>query len=276
MTTSPAGDPGAAPPADPAQLLDLACGVARQAGRLITEGRAARLSVGTKSTATDVVTEMDTASERLIIGALRAARPGDAVLGEESGASAGSSGVRWVIDPIDGTVNYLYGLPPYAVSIAAEVDGQVAVGVVYDPVLDELYAARRGGGATCNGAALRCSEQAELGQALVATGFGYAAERRAAQARLLCSVLPAVRDIRRQGSAALDLCSVARGRVDAYYERGLFPWDLAAGGLVAREAGARVEGLHGTPAGDPLTVAAPPQLFRALHDLLAGGRADQD
>lgn len=261
---------------DAAALLDLAADVARQAGRLITDGRAERVRFGTKSTATDVVTEMDTASERLIVGALLEARPGDAVLGEEGGAAAGSSRVRWVIDPIDGTVNYLYGLPPYAVSIAAEVDGQVAAGVVYDPVLDEMYAATRGGGATCNGVALHCSAETVLGQALVATGFGYAAARRARQAQLLCSVLPAVRDIRRQGSAALDLCSVARGRVDAYYERGLFPWDLAAGELIAREAGAKVTGLGQAASGYELMLAAGPSLHPLLQRALADLRPDTD
>jgi myo-inositol-1(or 4)-monophosphatase len=184
--------------------------------------------------------------------------------------------VRWVVDPLDGTVNYLYGIPHWAVSIAAEVDGQVVAGVVFDPVKNEVYAAVRGAGATCNGVPVRVSTCGELGQALVATGFGYAAQRRAAQARVARVMLPRVRDIRRFGSAALDLCALAQARVDAFYERGLSPWDLAAGGLVAAEAGAVVAGLHGRPADADLVIATNPALFGALHDLLADLAADRD
>lgn len=261
--------------ADLDALLVLAVQVARGAGALLRE-RPAELHPAAKSTATDAVTVMDTAAERLIVEALRAARPADAVLGEEGGAHAGSSRVRWVVDPLDGTVNYLYGIPAYAVSVAAEVDGSPAVGAVLDVPHDVLYTAVRGRGAACDGRPIRVTTAVELDRALVATGFGYAAERRAAQARVLTGVLPRVRDIRRAGAAALDLCALAAGRVDAFYERGLAAWDLAAGGLIAREAGARVEGLHGRPAGPDLVVAAPPALFGALHDLLAGLGADRD
>lgn len=265
------------PGADAADLLAIATAVAREAGVLLRERRpAGDLAFDTKSTPTDVVTVMDRAAERLIVDRLRAARPGDAVLAEEGGARAGGSGVRWVVDPIDGTVNYLYGLPQWGVSIAAEVDGTVVAGVVVDPSKDETYAAVRGRGATCNGAPLRVTGCAELGQALVATGFGYAAERRAVQARVVGAVLPRVRDIRRLGSSALDLCAVALGRVDAFYERGLAPWDLAAGGLIAAEAGAVVAGLNGRPAGPDLVIATNPALFGPLHDLLAGLAADRD
>jgi myo-inositol-1(or 4)-monophosphatase len=181
-----------------------------------------------------------------------------------------------VIDPIDGTVNYLYGLPAWGVSVGVEVEGVPTVGVVFAPVRRELWQAVLGGGATLDGRPLRCSSADTLAQSLVATGFGYDARRRAAQAVLLPTLLPTVRDIRREGAGALDLCSVAAGRVDAYFEQGLSPWDLAAGGLIAREAGARVEGLHGKPAGADLVVAAAPGIFDALHDLLAAADADRD
>jgi myo-inositol-1(or 4)-monophosphatase len=230
--------------------------------------------VQTKSSPTDVVTQMDRAAERLIVERIRAVRPGDAFLGEEGGASDGSSGVRWIIDPIDGTVNYLYDLPDWAVSIAAESGGEVVAGVIEIPHRGETYTAVRDGGALQHSAAgtrkLRCPADVPLEQALVATGFGYFAERRAHQADVLRGVLPRVRDIRRGGSACVDLCSVAAGRVDAFYERGNQEWDIAAGGLIVREAGGRVEGLDGAPPGPEMTIAAGPGLFGALHDLLAG------
>ncbi len=257
-------------------LLALAVRLAEAAGDLLVGQRPDRLQIGTKSTPTDVVTEMDRAAERLILDGIRRARPDDAVLAEESGGGSGVSGVRWLVDPIDGTVNYLYGIPDFAVSIAAEVDGEVAVGVVHDPSKRLTYSAVRGAGSRCNGAPLSCSAVTELAQTLVATGFGYAASDRARQAQVLTRVLPRVRDIRRIGAAALDLCSVAAGRVDAFYERGLSPWDLAAGALVAREAGVRVEGLHGRPPGSELVIAAPPAVFDALHDLLAAAGAGAD
>lgn len=256
-------------------LLALATTLARRAGALLRQPDAV-LDVDTKSSPTDVVTQMDTAAEALIVEGLREVRPDDAILGEEGGAESGTSGVRWVVDPIDGTVNYLYGLPQWGVSIAAEVDGRVEVGVVLDPSRDELYAAVRGQGATCNGVPIHASQQTALAQALVATGFGYASSRRRTQAKVVAQLLPQVRDIRRMGAASLDLCAVARGWVDAYYERGLEPWDLAAGGLIAAEAGARVAGLHGRPASGELVVAAPPALFDPLHDLLAELGADHD
>ena len=260
---------------DLAVLRDLAVAVAVEAGRLLVTERPQRLEVGTKSTPTDVVTEMDRAAEALILDRLRAARPDDGFLGEEGGAGEGTTGVRWVVDPIDGTVNYLYGLPAFAVSIAAELGGEVVVGVVHDPSLGRTFQAVRGQGATRDGVEIHCSDETRLDRALVATGFGYAAARRAAQARLLTSVLPRVRDIRRFGAASLDLCMVGSGLVDAFYERGLSPWDLAAGGLIATEAGARLGGLYGAPAGGDLVIAAPPALFDALHELLATGVADR-
>ena len=260
--------------ADPADLLALAVDLARRAGALALSMHAGLGRSDTKSTPTDVVTAADRASEALLVEGIRAARPGDGVLGEEGASDDGTTGVRWVVDPVDGTVNYLYGLPQWAVSIGVEVDGTTEVGVVYDPSKDELFTAVRGGGAALNGLPLRCNAVSELAQALVATGFGYDARRRAAQAALLPTVLPIVRDIRRVGAGALDLCAVAAGRVDAYYEQGLSPWDMSAGLLIATEAGARVGGLRGRePSGD-MVVASSPGVFDALHDLLVSLDAD--
>lgn len=260
-------------------LLALAVSAAREAGELIRARRDAvdRMAVAaTKSSPTDVVTESDTAAEELIREHLLSARPGDGLVGEEGGSVAGESGVRWIVDPIDGTVNYLYGLPQYAVSIAAQLDEDVVAGVVHNPVSGETWTATRGGGAFLDGRRIAESGCDRLELALVATGFGYDAARRARQAEIVRHVLPAVRDIRRAGVASLDLCAVATGRVDAYYERGLAAWDLAAGGLVAEEAGVVVAGLHGAQAGSDLVIAAGPGLFSRLHDLLAPMRPDQD
>ena len=247
---------------------------------MLRDERADDLAVTTKTTPTDVVTVMDRRAERLIVESLLAVRPGDGVLGEEGGERPGSSGVRWVVDPIDGTVNYLYRFPYWAVSIAAESGGEAVAGAVHAPLTGETFSAVRGGGAWLGpvgtGQRLRCTSGVPLSQALVATGFGYDARRRARQAEVAAAVLPRVRDIRRAGTASLDLCAVASGRVDGYWERGLQPWDLAAGGLVAREAGAVVAGLDGRPAGEDLVLAAGPELFGPLHDLLAGERADRD
>jgi myo-inositol-1(or 4)-monophosphatase len=264
---------------EPADLLTLADAAAREAGAMVRDRRAAAEQIfvaSTKSTPTDVVTESDTAAEALIRDRLLAARPRDAILGEEGGSSTGTTDVVWVIDPIDGTVNYLYGIPHYAVSIAAQVGGTVVAGVVHDPVSGETWSAVRGGGARLDGQEIRHSGCNRLDRALVGTGFGYAPERRAAQARVLLDLLPAVRDIRRAGAASLDLCAVASGRLDAYYERGLQPWDIAAGGLIAAEAGAVVTGLTGRPASGDLAVAAAPDVAEALLDLLHRVGADRD
>ncbi|MFC6238243.1 inositol monophosphatase family protein [Longivirga aurantiaca] len=263
------------------ELHDLAIAAAREAGALVLEGRRGRIEVAaTKSSATDVVTEMDRHCEALLVDRLLSQRPDDGVLGEEGSSHIGSTGVRWVLDPIDGTVNYLYGLPEWGVSVAAEIDGIVVVGVVEVPALGESYVAVVGRGARLHDRYgvhdLRVNDPVPLAQALVATGFGYRVERRVAQARVVEQVVPRVRDIRRGGACSVDLCSVAAGRVDAYYERGPMAWDLAAGGLVATEAGARLEGLRGAQAGEDLIVAAGPALFPELHDLLADLRADTD
>ncbi|TDC42220.1 inositol monophosphatase family protein [Micromonospora sp. KC213] len=256
----------------PTELLAVAVDVAREAARTAYRMRAEGVSVAaTKTTVTDVVTAADRAVERQVLDTLAKLRPDDAVLGEEYGAGegAGSSGVRWIVDPIDGTVNYLYGIPYCAVSLAAEVDGDMVAGVVRNLYTGEEWTATAGGGAWRDGRRLRCSTETDLGQTLVATGFGYDSARRAHQARVVAELIPHVRDIRRLGAASLDLCLAAEGRVDAYYEKGLAAWDLAAGGLVAAEAGLRVGGLAGRPAGPDLVLAAPPALFAPLHDRLA-------
>jgi myo-inositol-1(or 4)-monophosphatase len=221
-----------------------------------------------------MVTSMDRASERHIVDGIRAVRPDDAIVGEEGTADTGTSGVRWIIDPLDGTTNYLYALPAFAVSIAVEVDGEVVAGVVADPSHRETFAATLGGGATCNGKPITCSAATTLAHALVGTGFSYEPERRARQGAVVAQLLPRARDVRRFGAAALDLCWVACGRLDAFYERGLQRWDLEAGGLVAREAGAAVGDLRGGPASGEFALAASPPIFGDLATLLADAGAE--
>jgi myo-inositol-1(or 4)-monophosphatase len=264
---------------DLAALEEVACEVARAAGRLVVEDRPDDLDVSSKSTRTDVVTEMDQRSQELILAELARRRPDDAVMGEEEGGLSGTSAVTWVVDPIDGTVNYLYGIAHYAVSVAAVV-GDPAVpggwrsvaGAVFEPVSDELFHAHLGGGARLAAGGgvrtLRVIGPTDLGLGLVATGFGYDAAVRARQANALVEVITAVRDVRRQGSAALDLCDVAAGRLDAYYETGLNAWDRAAGQLVATEAGAVLGGpVDDTPDAD-LTWAAAPGVAAPFADLV--------
>jgi myo-inositol-1(or 4)-monophosphatase len=215
-----------------------------------------------------MVTEHDRASETLIVSAIRAARPDDAIIGEEGTADEGTSGVHWLIDPIDGTTNFLYGLPGYAVSIAAADAAGTLAGAVYVPATDELFSAARGQGATLNGASIDCSSTQDLAQALLATGFSYQADRRRAHMRRLQHVIGEVRDIRRFGAAAPDLCYVAAGRVDAYFEEHLGPWDLAAGELIAREAGCISGDLAGGPVHPAQVLVANPGLFEPLRALL--------
>ncbi|HEX6934070.1 MAG TPA: inositol monophosphatase family protein [Streptosporangiaceae bacterium] len=280
---------------DPGDLLALAVAVAREAGDLLAGQHGRPEVVSTKSSPTDVVTEMDQAAERLIRERILAERPDDAILGEEGGQTGGAAHVRWIVDPLDGTVNYLYGLPDWAVSIAAEAGGQVVAGVVCVPRRDALYGAMAGRGAwraplsgtsssysnrSPDGPAdrqpLACTASVPLSRALVATGFGYERGRRAVQGQVLSAVLPRVRDIRRNGACSVDLCSLAAGNVDGYYERGVQYWDIAAGTLIAREAGAVVGGLAGKPAGPSMTIGAGPALFAELHDLLLGLDAERD
>ena len=260
---------------EPGVLLQLAVVTAKEAGALVAEGRAsAAEQVDVKSSPVDVVTAVDTACEALVVGRLLGARPDDGILGEEGAARTGTSGVRWLVDPIDGTTNFLYGYPAYAVSIAAEVDGVVVAGVVLNVATGELFTALAGGGALLESpgaapVALTGGRPPSLDRSLVATGFGYRAEQRRAQGAVVAGLLPLVRDIRRGGSAALDLCTAAAGRVDAYYELGLKPWDHAAGALVATEAGLVVTGLGGRPFADPMAVAVAPSIAEPFLDLLA-------
>jgi myo-inositol-1(or 4)-monophosphatase len=320
----PAGRaPAAGPPAGSGPSADDLLAIAADAAAIAARLLAARAPeerpevVQTKSSPTDVVTEMDRRAEALITERIRASRPGDVILAEETGETsgppgadpaAGSSGtaaVRWIVDPLDGTVNYLYGLPDWSVSIAAEVAGTVVAGIVAAPRRGETFTAIRGRGArvhrapwlrgtgpaeTSPGAGpaagdggpapaeipLRCNRGVALGQALVGTGFGYAAGRRQVQGEVVSALLPRIRDIRRGGSAAVDLCLVAAGRLDAYYERGLNPWDFAAGALIAQEAGALVTGLSGRPPGPSMTVAAGPGLHEDLTALLTTLNPERD
>ncbi len=193
--------------------------------------------IETKTTATDMVTEMDTAVEAYLVEQLLAARPDDGTVGEEGADSPGTSGVRWVIDPIDGTTNFVYGMPGFNISVAAEVDGEIVAGAVVDPLHHEVFCAALKCGATRNGIPIRCNDTSDVAMALVGTGFSYESDRRRAQAQVLPHLLPAVRDIRRIGAAAVDLCWVACGRFDAFYEKSLRNWDYAAGALIASGGG---------------------------------------
>lgn len=254
---------------DPQDLLAFAVGMAEQASDLLLDGLDRDdLAVDAKSSPTDLVTEVDRAAEQLIVGQIRRSRPHDGILGEEGTDEAGTSGVRWVIDPIDGTTNYFYGFPGFAVSIGAERDGEMLVGVVAAPLTLDVFTAVAGAGAWRNGEPIAATDRDELAHALVGTGFGYDPDHRRRQIATVAEIIGEVRDIRRMGSAALDLCSVGAGRLDAYYERGLQPWDWAAGALVAREAGARVEDLDGGPLGSGAVLAAPTALWEPLAELL--------
>jgi myo-inositol-1(or 4)-monophosphatase len=300
---------GDTPVTGPRELLVIAVGAALEAGQLLASKEGRVEVAATKSSPTDVVTEMDGRAEELIRARILVARPDDAILGEEGGQVEGAADApaRWVVDPLDGTVNYLYGLHDWAVSIAVEVDRgaagggvgrEIVAGAVYVPMRGELFTAVRGEGAwlestraygTSAGAGesvipdstfertrLRCRPGVPLDQALVATGFGYRAERRTVQGEVVAALLPRIRDIRRNGVASVDLCAVAAGRVDGYYERGLNYWDYAAGALVAAEAGAVVGDSRGGPPGTSMTVAAGPGLFGPLRDALAELDAQRD
>jgi len=282
------------------ELRSVAISAAREAGDLLAD-RVGQVEVAaTKSSPTDVVTEMDRRSEELIRSRILASRPSDAILGEEGGliGNTGDAPVLWVIDPLDGTVNYLYGLHDWAVSIAAEVewaDGgevggraaggevgrKIVAGAVYVPLRGELFCAVRGRGAWLQAGEdywhpLECGPGVPLDQALVGTGFGYRKERRKVQGEVVAAMLPQVRDIRRAGVASVDLCAVAAGRLDGFYERGLNYWDWAAGALVATEAGAVVGGLNGKPVSSSMAVAAGPGLFGPLTSALAALDPERD
>lgn len=261
-------------PADPAALLALARPIAEEVGlRLVASLDGARPTVRSKSTATDLVTDLDTWAERHITERLLAARPDDSVMGEEGADHHGSSGVTWCIDPIDGTVNFVHGLAGFNVSIAAQVEGRSIAAVVTSPLHQDTFTAVLGGGAFCNDRPVRCSDQADLARAVVGTGFGYDPGRRRRQAEVVSRVIGSIADVRRIGAAAIDLCSVAAGRLDAYWEVGLNPWDHAAGGLIATEAGARCAGLDGAEPSAASVLAAPDALWEPLADLLRGASA---
>lgn len=255
--------------ADLDELGDLAVAIARAAGALVRRRREEGVRIAeTKTSATDIVTEADRASEDLVRAWLRDARPDDAVLGEEGDDVPGTSGVRWIVDPIDGTVNYAHGLPNYAVSIGVEIDGEVVVGVVLNPAQGVEYAAVRGRGARRNGVPITVAEPVPAARAVVGTGFSYERDLRINQAATFSRLLPEIADIRRFGSCALDLCAVADGSLDGYVEEGIGgAWDYAGGALVAREAGARTEVTTGV-AGRILVVAAPAASFDEFRNLI--------
>ncbi|MEM9036160.1 MAG: inositol monophosphatase family protein [Actinomycetota bacterium] len=253
----------------PDELLTLAIEAAEAAASVHRRHLGTRLEADTKSSPTDPVTVVDAESEAVLLDVLLGARPDDAVVGEEGADRTGTSGVRWILDPLDGTVNYLYALPPFCVSVAAELDGEVVAGAVLDAVNGDRFTAAVGGSAHVGDDRLEPDRPTELAQCLVGTGFSYRSELRAEQAQTLTRILPNVRDIRRFGSAAIDLCYAAAGRLDAYYEIGLNEWDRAAGALIAREAGLVVVGSTGGPP-DQLTLAAPPHLVEELLALVTG------
>ena len=272
-----AGDPDSVPGDE--SLLAIAVGLAREAGDLIATRRREGVEISaTKSTIVDIVTAADREAELLLRDRLASLRPHDGFYGEESDPSSGRTGLTWVIDPIDGTVNYLYGFPNYAVSIAV-VSGDPSVepaafetiaGVVLAPDARELFTAVRGRGAKLNGAPIAVgSGPADLAQTLLATGYGYEPERRRLQARIWAALAGEVRDLRRMGAASLDLCAVAAGRLDAYFEIGLKPWDWAAGALIAREAGARVGGWSIEPEGWGMLICGHPRITGDLQEMLA-------
>ncbi|MFI8593304.1 inositol monophosphatase family protein [Microbacterium sp. NPDC078428] len=261
---------------DPLDLQSLAVDIAREAGALAARRRSEGVAIAaTKSTLADIVTEADREVEQYIRGRLQAERPDDGFLGEESGAAESGSGLTWVVDPIDGTVNYAYGIPAYAVSIAAvagEPDParwEAQAGAVFNPATGEMFRAALHHGAWMNDRRIEVSGSPSPAGALIATGFSYDPDRRTSQLAMLAHVMPLARDIRRIGAGSLDLASVAAGRVDAYYERGLWPWDLAAGALLVREAGGRVAGVGGAPLGRETMLAGSGEFFDRLDAVLA-------
>ena len=239
------------------ELLELAIQIAKDAGALLVN-RPEQLSIETKSSDIDIVTQMDKASEKLILEAILAARPDDGIIGEEGADRPSKSGYTWVIDPIDGTVNYLYNMAGWSVSIAIKDQEGAVVGVVYSPTLNSMFTAIRGGGSFLNGKQIKCNDPIELNRALIATGFAYGQELRQEQIKQFNDLILKIRDYRRNGSAAIDICNVAAGIVDGYYEMGLKEWDRAAAELIAKEAGAKVS-VHGE-----LTIAAGPYLYGKL------------
>jgi len=261
--------------------VELAMAIAKGAGELLLT-RPEHMQIDTKSSATDVVTQMDRSAEAYIVAQLTKHRPDDAILGEEGANSQGSSGLQWVIDPIDGTVNYLHQIPHWCVSIGLKdlKSGDSIAGVIYAPVYDQMYISSQGLGSWVieqgSPRILQVSNCTELSSAVIGTGFGYSSARRESQARVLTQVLPRVADIRRLGSCAIDLCLVADGVLDGYYERGVNDWDHAAGELIAREAGAISSGLRGNKVGNDMIVVTTPAINADLIAILESNNADSD
>ena len=251
--------------ADLAVLLSLAMRVGREAGKLLAD-RPATFDLSYKSTAIDFATQMDIASEKFIVESLLAARPDDGIVGEEGALRPSTSGITWVVDPLDGTVNYLYGLPGWNVSIAAKDSSGVIVGVVTAPTINSTWHATKGGGAYFNGAPIKCNEPIELDRALIGTGFGYDLADRGDQLKVFDYLVRRVRDMRRNGAAAVDLCHVAMGALDAFFEDGLKEWDWSAGSLIAQEAGALFSVIGQGPRATYLT--AGPRLHFLLNEAL--------
>ena len=251
------------------ELLGLATSIAHEAGAGLRDAFGRSLAISAKSTPTDLVSEADVATETLIRARIEAARPDDAIMGEEGDDRAGTSGLRWVVDPLDGTVNFLFGIPQWCVSIACEDGDGTLAGVVYDPMRDETWAATRDGDALLDGVPIRHRPRGGLATALVATGFGYAADVRESQARVIARLLPQVRDVRRLGAAALDLAWAAAGRYDAYFERGVKHWDVAAGALICARAGLAVHALPPAPPADSGLLVASPAIAAELLAIVA-------
>jgi myo-inositol-1(or 4)-monophosphatase len=259
----------------PAELEGLAVELAEGAAEFVRVHRGEAHNVTSKSSTTDLVTDIDRRTEQWLLEQLLIRRPDDAVLGEESAGRDGVSGVRWVLDPIDGTVNFVLGLPHYAVSIAAEVDGVVLAGAVSNPVLRETFHAHRGGGAFVGRQPLPGPRGVPLARAVLGTGFNYDRATRAGQGAVVSALLPLIGDIRRFGAASLDLCAVAAGRLDGYFEVGLQPWDHAAGVLIAEESGCRASGLRGRAPSVTMTAVAAPDIASELFALLERLGADE-
>jgi myo-inositol-1(or 4)-monophosphatase len=247
------------------ELLKLAQKIGAEAGALLMD-RPPAFEIESKSTAIDIATQMDKKAEAFIVNSILAVRPDDGIIGEEGASVESKSGITWVIDPLDGTVNYFYGLPGWNVSIAAKDKDGAFVGVVTAPTINSMWWATRGGGAFFNGAKIHCNNPIELDRALIATGFQYDVAHRAIQLEDLVKLVPIARDVRRNGAAAVDLCHVAMGALDAYYESGLKEWDWAAGGLIATEAGAIFAQYGQEPT--RTTMAAGPELHSLIADLL--------
>jgi myo-inositol-1(or 4)-monophosphatase len=248
------------------ELLGIALDIAKQSGKFLVQ-RPLVFEVTSKSVAIDIATQMDHDSEKLIVESILAARPGDGIIGEEGSSRTSSTGITWVIDPIDGTVNYLYGLPGWSISIAAKDESGVLVGVVNSPTIRSTWTATRDGGAYFNSLPIRCNDGISLDRALIGTGFAYDVKERVAQGKVLASLLPKIRDLRRMGSAAVDICYVAMGAFDGYFELGLKEWDLAAASLIATESGALV-----STDSLGITCCAGPGLYPALIEALEQGQ----